>query len=295
MTPAARAALLAGLLALAGSAGAAAGEPESADVARGRYLVAAGGCRSCHTADQPGAAPFAGGRALKTPFGTFYAPNITPDPETGIGRWRVEDVVRALREGIRPDGQPYFPVFPYPAYAGLSEADARAIGAFLLNQAPVRRPVPEHELPWFLATRWVMLGWNFLNFTPGGFTADNTRPREWNRGAYLVRHLGHCGECHTPRDWLGAPDPARELAGNDAGPDGEVVPNITPDAASGIGNWASDEITLFLETGMLPDGDFSGASMSDVIDDNTSQLTPADRAAIATYLKALPPHASAPR
>jgi mono/diheme cytochrome c family protein len=250
--------------------------------------VAAGGCVSCHTADRPDAPPLAGGRALATPFGTFYAPNITPDRDTGIGRWSVDDVVRALREGRRPDGQPYFPAFPYTAYAGLTEGDARAIGAWLLAQPAVRQAVPAHDLPWFLQSRWVMLAWNFLNFTPGEFTPDPARDAAWNRGAYLVRHLGHCGECHTPRDWLGGTDRSRELAGNPAGPEDSVVPNITPDPDTGIGTWSQDELVMFLGMGMTPDGDFTGASMGSVITDNTSRLTDADRNAIATYLQALP-------
>jgi mono/diheme cytochrome c family protein len=262
--------------------------PDAAELERGAYLAAAGGCVSCHTADRPDAPPMAGGRALPTPFGTFYAPNITPDRTTGIGNWSVDDVVRALREGRRPDGQPYYPAFPYPAYAGLTEADARAIGAWLLAQPPVNQPVPDHDLPWYLQSRWVMLGWNFLNFRPGAFTPDPARDAGWNRGAYLVRHLGHCGECHTPRNWLGGVDRSRELAGNPAGPEEAVVPNITPDTATGIGGWSRDELVMFLEIGMTPDGDFTGASMGSVITDNTSRLTADDRLAIATYLQSLP-------
>jgi mono/diheme cytochrome c family protein len=262
--------------------------PDAAELERGAYLVAAGGCVSCHTADHPDAPPLAGGRALATPFGTFYAPNITPDRDTGIGRWSVDDVVRALREGRRPDGQPYFPAFPYTAYAGLTEDDARAIGAWLLAQPAVRQAVPEHDLQWFLQSRWVMLAWNFLNFTPGAFTPDPARDAAWNRGAYLVRHLGHCGECHTPRNWLGGTDRSRELAGNPAGPEDAVVPNITPDTDTGIGAWSQDELVMFLGMGMTPDGDFTGASMGSVITDNTSRLTDGDRTAIATYLQSLP-------
>jgi mono/diheme cytochrome c family protein len=230
----------------------------------------------------------AGGRALPTPFGTFYAPNITPDESTGIGNWSVDDVVRALREGRRPDGQPYYPAFPYPAYTGLTESDARAIGAWLLAQTPVTQAVPDHDLPWYLQSRWVMLVWNFLNFTPGTFTPDPARDDTWNRGAYLVRHLGHCGECHTPRNLLGGLDRAREFAGTSDGPEGAVVPNITPNADDGIGLWSVDELAMFFEIGMTPDGDFAGASMGAVINDNTSRLTPADRAAITTYLQAVP-------
>lgn len=249
----------------------------------------AGGCLTCHTADRPDAIPLAGGRALETPFGTFYAPNLTPDRSTGLGGWTDADLGRALREGIAPDGSYYYPVFPYPAYTGISDEDVAAIGAYLRSIRPVRQAAPEHDLPWYLSSRLVMFGWNLLNFTPGRFAPDTGLSAEWNRGAYLVRHLGHCGECHTPRNALGALDSSRELAGNAAGPDGEKIPDITQDRDSGIGRWSADEIVMFLEYGVLPDGDFAGSSMSDVISDNTARLTAEDRQAIATYLKSLEP------
>jgi mono/diheme cytochrome c family protein len=260
-----------------------------ASVERGRYLVHAGGCLTCHTADRPDAIPLAGGRALKTAFGTFYAPNLTPDPDTGLGSWTPADVSRALREGVAPDGSYYYPVFPYPSYTGLTDDDVTDIAAYLRSLAPVRKTTPEHELPWFLSSRLVMFGWNLLNFTAQRFKPDAARDDAWNRGAYLVRHLGHCGECHTPRNVLGGLDRNRELAGNPAGADGKAVPDITQDPDSGIGRWSPDEIVFLLETGLLPDGDFAGSLMSDVIEDNTGKLTPADRQAIAVYLKSLGP------
>jgi mono/diheme cytochrome c family protein len=275
-----------GLTLAPASAGAA--EPQ-AQVERGRYLVHAGGCLTCHTADRPDAIPLAGGRALETPFGTFHAPNLTPDPSTGLGGWSDADLGRALREGIAPDGSYYYPVFPYPAYTGISDEDVAAIGAYLRSIRPVRQAGPEHDLPWYLSSRLVMFGWNLLNFSPGRFVADAGRSAAWNRGAYLVRHLGHCGECHTPRNALGALDASRELAGNPDGPDGGKIPGITQDRDSGIGRWSADEIVMFLEYGVLPDGDFAGSSMSDVISDNTSRLTAEDRQAIATYLMSLGP------
>jgi len=263
-----------------------------ATIERGRYLVHAGGCLTCHTADQPEAIPLAGGRVLKTPFGTFHSPNLTPDPATGLGGWTDADLGRALREGIAPDGSYYFPVFPYPSYTGLTDADVAAIGAYLRSLRPVRQAAPEHQLPWYLSSRLVMYGWNLLNFSPARFTPDPERSPAWNRGAYLVRHLGHCGECHTPRNALGALDGSRELAGNPDGPDGGKIPDITQDRETGIGRWSTDEITMFLEFGLLPDGDFAGSSMGDVISDNTSKLTAEDRLAIATYLQSLGPAGS---
>jgi mono/diheme cytochrome c family protein len=261
----------------------------AAVVERGRYLVHAGGCLTCHTADRDDAIPLAGGRALETPFGTFYAPNLTPDRSTGLGGWSDADLGRALREGVAPDGSYYYPVFPYPSYTGIADADVAAIGAYLRSLRPVRQATPAHDLPWYLSSRLVMFGWNLLNLTAGRFSPDPDRGAEWNRGAYLVRHLGHCGECHSPRTVLGAVDNTRELAGNPAGPDGEKIPDITQDRDSGIGRWSADEIVLFLEYGVLPDGDFAGSSMSDVISDNTAKLTPEDRQAIATYLRSIGP------
>ncbi len=261
----------------------------SEQIERGRYLVHAGGCISCHTADRPDAIPLAGGRRLETPFGIFYAPNLRPDRKTGTGGWTDRDFDAALRQGRAPDGSLYYPVFPYPAYAGMSDRDVSAIAAYLRSLTPVHNPVPPHELPWYLRWRQVMLGWNLLWFDPQPFQADQRRDAEWNRGAYLVRHLGHCGECHTPRNVLGARDHSRELAGNPDGPDNENIPGIRQDREGGIGQWTIDDILLFLEVGMLPDGDFAGSSMSEVIDDNTSQLTAADRRAIAVYLQSLAP------
>ena len=258
-------------------------------IEQGRYLIHAGGCITCHTADRPDATPLAGGRALPTPFGTFYPPNLTPDPVTGLGGWTDADLGRALRQGVAPDGHNYYPVFPYPAYTGLTDDDVAAIAAYLRSLKPVRQRSADHELPWYLSSRLVMIGWNLFNFTAGRFAPDPSRDASWNRGAYLVRHLGHCGECHTPRNVLGGLRQNRELAGNPEGPDGEKIPNITPDETAGIGQWSADEIVFLLETGLLPDGDFAGSSMSDVIEDNTGKLTNEDRQAIATYLRALSP------
>jgi mono/diheme cytochrome c family protein len=257
-------------------------------VERGAYLLHAGGCISCHTADDDDAEPLAGGLALETAFGTFYSPNITPDETSGIGTWSDEDFLRAMQEGRRPDGAHYYPVFPYTAYSGMGREDILAIKAYLFSLDPVAQQNPDHDLPWYLFSRLMAGAWKYLFFTPHRFAPDDGQSASWNRGAYLVRHLGHCGECHTPRNALGAVKPSLELSGNPDGPDGKKVPNITPDRNSGIGKWSADEIYFFLELGMLPDGDFTGSSMSPVIDDNTSHLTPDDRQAIVLYLQSLP-------
>jgi mono/diheme cytochrome c family protein len=280
--------LLAGLL---GASGLACADEDL--IERGEYLVHAGGCITCHT-DKKGHGPYlAGGRALKTLFGTFYTPNITPDPETGIGRWSDDDFVRAFREGVNPKGKNLYPAFPYTSYTGITRGDLLAIKAYLFSLPPTHHPNRPHDLPWYLSFRWLVSPWKWLNFEPGVFKPDPARSAAWNRGAYLVRHLGHCGECHTPRNWMGGLERDRALAGNPEGPEGGKVPDITPDRKTGIGTWSASDIDYFLESGMLPDGDFAGGAMSDVIDDNTSDLTADDRKAIAEYLKSVPPLPSA--
>ena len=262
-------------------------------IERGKYLVYAGGCITCHTEEADDAVPLAGGRALETPFGTFYPPNITPDTDTGIGDWSDDDFVAAFWEGIGPDGEHYFPAFPYTSYTGLSREDLLAIKAYLFSLAPVVKQTPEHDLAWYMSTRLAASAWKALNYSPQRFQADPSRDAAWNRGAYLVRHLGHCGECHTPRSATGVLQADRELAGATLGK--EKIPNITTHRSDGIGRWSISDIEYFLDVGMLPDGDFAGSSMVDVIEDNTSQLTREDRLAIAAYLKSLPARESANR
>jgi mono/diheme cytochrome c family protein len=268
---------------------AAAGQAEETLVEKGQYLVFAGGCLTCHTEDVPEAVPLAGGYALKSPFGTFYSPNITPDKDTGIGNWSDDDFVRAFQEGINPDGDAYFPAFPYTSYTGMSRGDLLAIKAYLFSLDPVRKQNREHDLPFFMSTRLAARAWQISYFHAARFDPDETKSEEWNRGAYLVRHVGHCGECHTPRGRLGALQYDKALTGNPDAADGEAIPNITADRENGIGRWSLRDIEYFLDIGMLPDGDFAGGSMSEVIDDNTSHLTADDRKAIAIYLKSLAP------
>jgi mono/diheme cytochrome c family protein len=270
------------------------GADAAAEVERGRYLTAAAGCAICHTEDREGAARFAGGRPLESEFGTFYAPNITPDPDTGIGRWTEAQFRAALRDGQRPAGSSYFPAFPFTSYTGITDGDAAAIFAYLMTVPAVKQASRSHQMPWYMKPRSGAGFWKGLYFKAGAFVPDTSQSPEWNRGAYLVRHLGHCGECHTPRGRLGSLQHERELAGNPAGPEGRKVANITPHDPDGIGAWSQSELETFLELGMLPDGDFVGAGMGEVIDENTSQLTAADRTAIAVYLRSLPPLPDAP-
>jgi mono/diheme cytochrome c family protein len=256
----------------------------------GKYLLYAGGCITCHTEDSDDAVPLAGGRSMESPFGTFYSPNITPDVDTGIGAWTDDEFVSAFWEGVSPDGEHYFPAFPYTSYTGVGRDDLIAMKAYLFSLEPVRRENREHDLAWYMSTRLAAGAWKELNFTASRFTPDAAQDEQWNRGAYLVRHLGHCGECHTPRSNLGVLQSDQEMAGSKLGD--ETIPNITPHRVDGIGRWSASDIEYFLDIGMLPDGDFAGSSMGEVIEDNTSKLTREDRLAIAAYLKSVPPRES---
>jgi len=291
-----RAALAAVILAFSGSPAHAAGEALTAApaiaadpdaIARGAYLANAADCEACHTDREHGGQPYAGGRALATPFGTFYSPNITPDPETGIGRWSDGQFLRALRDGVRPDGANYFPVFPYPSFTKITDADARAIKAYLFSLPAVRQANRAHDVSFPVSWRFLQNGWKLLFFSPGPFRPTPERSEAYNRGAYLVTALAHCGECHTPRNWFGATEPDRFLAGNPNGPDGKKVPNITPDPRTGIGRWSEHDIITLLRDGQTPDFDFVGGAMAEVVK-STFRLTDADREAIALYLRSLP-------
>jgi mono/diheme cytochrome c family protein len=255
-------------------------------VEQGRYLFHAALCGVCHTAE--GGEFLAGGRPLPTPFGTFYTPNITPDPEHGIGRWSDEDFARALSQGVSPAGKHYYPAFPYTAYTRLTRADTLAIKAYLNTVEPSPQPNRPHELAWYADFRWPLAVWKWLYFQPGEFVPDASHDTQWNRGAYLAQAASHCAECHSPRNLLGALGRDRLYAGAIDGPEGKSTPNITPDK-TGIGGWTPSMLSFYLEIGMTPDGDFAGSLMADVIDQGTGKLTPEDRAAIATYLLSLPP------
>jgi len=258
-------------------------------VGRGAYVFhAAGGC-SCHTDLKGGGAPLAGGRALATPFGTFYSPNITPDRETGIGGWRLADLARALRQGRAPDGSPYYPAFPYPSFTAMSDADVADLAAYLRTVAPVHRVNRPHDLAIPVRWRWTVKLWKWFEFTPGRFRRDPTRSAAWNRGAYLATALAHCGECHTPRDRLGAVDREMWFAGTEKGPDGEPAPNITPDADTGIGEWSVGDIATLLGTGVKPNFDDVQGAMAEAIEQGYRYLSDADRRAIGVYVLSLAP------
>ncbi|MCB2011401.1 MAG: cytochrome c [Geminicoccaceae bacterium] len=260
---------------------------------RGELLFDIGGCTNCHTTREGPA--LAGGDPIVSPFGTFYPPNITPDAATGIGGWSDADFIKAMREGISPEGDPYYPAFPFTSYTHMSDADLIALKGYLDTIEPVEASSPDHELkmpvwPYLdipLDLRVALWGWRWLFFEPERFEPVADRDEVWNRGAYLTLGPGHCAECHTPRNLFGALDHARDWSGNPDGAEGENVPAITADAA-GIGDWSEGDLSLFLQLGMLPDGDFAGSGMAKIINNGTSKLPDEDRNAIITFLKNLP-------
>jgi mono/diheme cytochrome c family protein len=276
----------AALVMVIGAACACASAPAAAqgDPKRGEYLAQAAGCVGCHTEDRTGATPFAGGRALKTPFGTFYGPNITPHAQAGIGRWSEADFVRAMRHGERPDASNYFPAFPYTSFTRITDSDLRDLWAYLRSLPPNERASQPHELGFLYRWRALVSPWKWFFFTPGPVADDPQVSAAANRGRYLTQALGHCGECHTPRNLLGGSRLDRLFAGG-AGPEGKRVPNITP---TRLKKWSDAELKDFLLTGDFPDGDAANATMTEVIRNSTSKLTPEDLQAMIAYLRALP-------
>lgn len=266
---------------------------DQAAVARGKYLYTAAGCGSCHGGAGYDSAP-SGGLGLDTPFGLFRVPNITPDRTDGIGAWSLGDFHRAIRDGIGPDGRYLYPVFPYPSFTRMSDGDIADLYAYLMSLPPSAVMNKPHEAKPPFGWRDLLVVWRALFFTSGPIAHDPVRGEEWNRGNYLVHAVAHCEECHTPRNVLGAVRPGLAFSGNIGGPDGQNAPNITPDPATGIGEWSLDEIETLLKTGMTPDSDFVGSGMRAVVR-GTSQLTDSDRHAIAVYLKSVTPvHIAAP-
>lgn len=263
-------------------------ETEAGDAKRGAYVARLGGCKSCHTDTKKRGPALAGGVALKSPFGTFYAPNITPDKETGIGGWSTDDFIRAMTEGLAPDGSHYFPSFPYTSYTRMARQDLVDLKAYLDTVPPVKQTVRDHDMQFPYNLR-VMLGpWKWLFFRRGTYEADPQKSASWNRGAYIVTGPAHCGECHTARNFFGATGADFALAGTRKGADGKPVPNITPHSKDGIGGWSESDIEFALKSGMMPDGDFLGGSMTEVIENSSSHWTDSDLKAVTEYLRSLP-------
>ena len=255
-----------------------------ANVKNGEYVARIGGCVGCHTDTKAGSVPFAGGRALATPFGTFYGPNITPDKGTGLGSWTEADFQRAIRRGERRDGAHYFPAFPYPAFTGMSDRDLRDLWVYLRSLPAANRANRDHDLRFPFGMRFLVTFWKWLYFTPGLLVADAASPPLVNRGAYLVRALGHCGECHTPRNFLGGPKSDSAFAGAKIA-EGKV-PNLTP---TRLKKWSDSELKDYLKTGQAPNGDIAVEPMSEVVNTTTSKLAADDLTAVVAYLRSLRP------
>jgi mono/diheme cytochrome c family protein len=257
------------------------------DAARGRLVFAAGGCASCHAAEGavgPARLELGGGRRFPSPFGTFVAPNISPDPTHGIGGWSTLDLLNAMRHGTSPEGAHYYPAFPYAAYARASADDIADLKAFLDTLPPVARANEAHEIGFPFNIRAALGGWKLL-FLDDGWAVPGALDGPQQRGRYLAEALAHCGECHTPRNALGGLDRARWLAGAPNPTGRGTIPNITPAKL----DWSERDIAAYLENGFTPEFDSAGGHMADVIL-NTAELPPEDRAAIAAYLKAIPGH-----
>lgn len=254
-------------------------------VARGKILVDAGDCRSCHTADP--SKPFAGGRRIDTPFGAIYTPNITPDRGTGIGAWSEDDFYRAMHLGIAPNGSRYYPAFPYPYFTRLTREDVHAIKAYLATLRPIRNARPAAVLHWPLNHRVVMRAWNWLFFTPGGQPPPSaaTESAAWARGFYLVNGAGHCGACHTPKNMFGADKGDAFLEGGAVA--GWYAPRLDSARRSGLKSWSVADIEAYLKTGRSAKSHAAGP-MAEVVSNSTSRLPDNDIQAIAIYLKSLP-------
>jgi len=277
------------LVGLACIGAARADEQDYARIERGRALAVAADCMPCHTV--PGGQPWAGGRKLATPFGTLLSANITPDAATGIGDWTDDQFVATLRHGIRADGAHIYPAMPYPYFTHMTDDDARAIRAYLATVKPVRNDVTSDQLPFPLSVRADMIAWNALYFTPGTFQPDDRKSAEWNHGAYLVQALGHCGACHTSKNFAGADETDHALQGGELS--GWYAPNLTGDNRTGLGRWSVDDIVEYLATGHNAVAAAAGP-MAEVIEYSTSQMPKSDLQAIATYLKDLPGQANGP-
>jgi mono/diheme cytochrome c family protein len=258
-------------------------QPSFGAVERGRYLAIAGDCQACHTVQ--GKSSFAGGRPIPTPFGTIYSANITPDRKSGIGDWSNDQFYRALHEGISANGENLYPAFPYPWYTKITREDSDAIKAYLDTLDPDKSTPPPNNLDWPLNYRVVLKGWNELFFKEGTFRPNANKSPEWNRGAYLVEGLGHCGACHTPTNFLGATKTDSRLQGGTL--QDWYAPNLAGDLRSGLGAWSAEDITTFLKTGRNGRSAAYGP-MSEVITYSTSKLNDTDLKAMATYLKDMP-------
>jgi mono/diheme cytochrome c family protein len=265
----------------------AAGQSDPLDftqIEKGRYLVTAADCTGCHTI--PGNhQPFAGGRAIETPFGNITSPNITPDRDTGIGAWSDDAFDAALRKGVRPDGSRLYPAMPYTSYTKMSRDDVIAIRAYLNTVTPVRHSVVTNTLPFPFNIRAAMRAWDWMYFTEGEFKPDPNQSSEWNRGAFLVQGPSHCGACHTPKTFLGGDKTSEYLRGSKL--QGWFAPDITNSNGRGVGGWSADDVVTYLKTGHNRISAATGP-MAEEVTLSSSKMTDNDLKAIATYLKSVP-------
>ncbi len=252
-------------------------------IKRGEYLTHAADCQACHTA--PGGEPFAGGFAFNLPFGTIYSTNITPDQQTGIGRYTDAQFLAALHRGIRADGENLYPAMPYTAYTAMTDADALAIKAYLFTLAPVHAPARPDQLSFPYNQRRLLTAWNLVFNPDARFRPNTGRGAEWNRGAYLAEALGHCGECHTPRNLADALNNRRKFAG--ALTAGWRAYNITSNKDSGIGDWSDADLALYLSTGHANGHGGAAGPMGEATDNSLSYLLPGDVHALVTYLRSI--------
>ena len=258
-------------------------------IEKGKYIFhASGGC-SCHTDTKNDGAFLAGGRPINTPFGTFFGTNISPDPATGIGKWTDEDFVRAMTKGLSPEGNQYFPVFPYTSFHNITQEDLIALKAYLFSIPAVYQKNIPHDLILPFGRQALLMIWKNVVWSPQTFISNPEQTKSWNRGAYIAQALAHCGECHTPRNLLGGLKTYLHFSGSKEGPEGELAPNITPHKITGIGDWTKVDISYFLETGMKPDGDYTQGLMAEVIEHGYYYLKVEDLDAVAEYLISLLP------
>jgi mono/diheme cytochrome c family protein len=270
----------------AGAAPALAGAPPAADIlARGEYLASAADCVACHT-ESGSAQPFAGGVAFRLPFGTIYSSNITADPDTGIGRWSDDEFVRAVREGIRNDGQHLYPALPYTSYTQMSRDDVLAIRAYLKSLPAVKQGNKANDLQFPFNQRWAMGVWNAVFFKSQRFAADNSKSAQWNSGAYLAVALGHCAECHTPRNLGFGLEHGKELSGQEL--QGWRAYNITSDPKYGIGSWSDADLAAYIKSGHAPEHASAAGPMGEAVGHSLQYLNADDVAALIVYLRSVP-------
>lgn len=258
-------------------------------VARGEYLARVGDCIACHTA--PEGKPFAGGRAMPTPFGTLYTSNITPDPATGIGKWNADDFYKTMHSGRFPDDGLIYPAMPFPSYTKVTRADSDAIFAYLKSVPAVDQKNRENELQFPYNNRQLILGWRTLFFHEGDYKNDPSKSEEWNRGAYLVEGLGHCGMCHSPINALGGNSQSDAFKGGLIPLQNWYAPSLTSNREAGLGDWSIKDITDLLQTGVSNRGAVYGP-MAEVVYDSLQYLTDDDARAMAVYLKSIADPAS---